>query len=506
MEKTDEHEVITLDETSTASDSSLGNNSKRKAEDDSECIVESVQERKRFCHGEETNSLTDSPIMTVAFQSEDISRKYSKDITDFISQLTKSEIATSVEKDGKPCLEFFADPEEQRDAANSQAAGNQQTDSAPQYEQMFTGVVGGRGEVKNKAETKPKNVCFNCEGDHMIAECQLPRDGARIAKNRSAHVSKNPVYSRYHEEADQRYGHLAPGSLSDGLREALGLEDLELPLHIYRMRVQGYPPGWLRSARLQRSNISVHHEPAPESAKEDGKPSEKEEEHYDLTKLISYPGFNVDCPNGFPVDPRRHAYPPMSRYWSLRAMKRRLRRAPAARRAGLQRERPADLPSSVREKPTTNGEGPEPTDAAAGTTGNGDREGSPSLETLEEQRRALLDSLETPAADGEEGELEDDEEEVEEMEEQEQVSELVHAPPAACSTPQAPVLTPGASRRRELGTPVAAASPHIVYDAEKWSAGITEHIPYENLPGATGAWDRMSSLMKKVRDHLTGKK
>ena len=132
------------------------------------------------------------------------------------------------------------------------------------------------------------------------------------------------------------------------------------------------------------------------------------------------------------------------------------------------------------------------------------QEGSPSLETLEEQRRALLDSLETPAADGEEGELDDDEEE-EEAAEPEKVSELVHAPPAASSTPQTPVLTPGASRRRELGTPVAAASPHVVYDAQKWSAGITEHIPYENLPGATGAWDRMSSLMKKVRGQLTGK-
>ena len=81
----------------------------------------------------------------------------------------------------------------------------------------------------------------------------------------------------------------------------------------------------------------------------------------------------------------------------------------------------------------------------------------------------------------------------------------MHAPPAASSTPQTPVLTPGASRRRELGTPVSAGRAHLVYDAQKWSAGITEHIPYENLPGATGAWDRMSSLVKKVRDHITGK-
>ena len=39
----------------------------------------------------------------------------------------------------------------------------------------------------------------------------------------------------------------------------------------------------------------------------------------------------------------------MQSYWSVRVMKRRLRRAPAARRTELQRQRPADLPSSARE-------------------------------------------------------------------------------------------------------------------------------------------------------------
>ena len=68
-------------------------------------------------------------------------------------------------------------------------------------------------------------------------------------------------YNRYHEETEQKFGHLEPGRISDGLREALGLRADALPLHTYRMRALGYPPGWLRAARLQRSNIAVHHAP-----------------------------------------------------------------------------------------------------------------------------------------------------------------------------------------------------------------------------------------------------
>lgn len=36
---------------------------------------------------------------------------------------------------------------------------------------------------------------------------------------------------------------------SDALREALGLKPHQLPIHIYRMRVLGYPPGWMEEAK-----------------------------------------------------------------------------------------------------------------------------------------------------------------------------------------------------------------------------------------------------------------
>ena len=67
-------------------------------------------------------------------------RRYSKDITDFIVQLTKSEIATSVKKNGKPCLEFYTGTEEVEKADGSQSASTcQQSNSvreSPQYDQV----------------------------------------------------------------------------------------------------------------------------------------------------------------------------------------------------------------------------------------------------------------------------------------------------------------------------------------------------------------------------------
>lgn len=46
----------------------------------------------------------------------------------------------------------------------------------------------------------------------------------------------------------------APGEISKNLQHALGIGPEQLPLHIYKMRQFGYPPGWLEFAK--RRNIS----------------------------------------------------------------------------------------------------------------------------------------------------------------------------------------------------------------------------------------------------------
>lgn len=58
-------------------------------------------------------------------------------------------------------------------------------------------------------------------------------------------------------EDEQRFGHMVPGRISGRLRDALGLKRFELPMHIYKMRVLGYPPAWLEEARISHSGISL---------------------------------------------------------------------------------------------------------------------------------------------------------------------------------------------------------------------------------------------------------
>ncbi|KAA3673593.1 zinc finger CCHC domain-containing protein 8 [Paragonimus westermani] len=87
---------------------------------------------------------------------------------------------------------------------------------------------------------------------------------------------------RYHEAGD--FSKFRPGRLSDELREALNLAKHELPLHVYRMRTLGYPPGWLRKARVG-GELTMFDSVAALA--------ENAEVSYNREALIDYPGFNA---------------------------------------------------------------------------------------------------------------------------------------------------------------------------------------------------------------------
>ena len=63
---------------------------------------------------------------------------------------------------------------------------------------------------------------------------------------------------RYHEDCENKYGQYQPGKISDNLRHALGLRPNQLPLYIYRMRVLGYPPGWLKEAEVHQADVKMY--------------------------------------------------------------------------------------------------------------------------------------------------------------------------------------------------------------------------------------------------------
>lgn len=62
---------------------------------------------------------------------------------------------------------------------------------------------------------------------------------------------------RYHTDNEQKFHHLKPGFLSRRLRRALGLNENQLPRHIYNMHLLGYPPGWLEEAKVVHSGITL---------------------------------------------------------------------------------------------------------------------------------------------------------------------------------------------------------------------------------------------------------
>lgn len=106
---------------------------------------------------------------------------------------------------------------------------------------------------------KPKmGNCWNCGGDHTMKDCKEKRDPAAINRAKQSFIQKNKT-ERYHLEAEQKYSHLVPGQLSDNLRQALGLRSRELPLFIYKMRLYGYPQGWLEEAKINHSGLSLFH-------------------------------------------------------------------------------------------------------------------------------------------------------------------------------------------------------------------------------------------------------
>ncbi|KAL6618134.1 hypothetical protein U3516DRAFT_825683 [Neocallimastix sp. 'constans'] len=110
-------------------------------------------------------------------------------------------------------------------------------------------IVLGEENKKDPFE-KEKFGCFNCRSIyHELNDCPLPRNPEEIKKNRALfkELCNANGNARYHEiiAEEEIYSKFKPGEISDTLREALGLEEDEVPLYVQRMDIFGYPPGYL---------------------------------------------------------------------------------------------------------------------------------------------------------------------------------------------------------------------------------------------------------------------
>ena len=161
-------------------------------------------------------------------------------------------------------------------------------------------------EEKNDSKRRVKgNSCWNCDkDDHSIKDCKEPRNPSKISKNRREFLKNQPASNvRYHIEEAQKFSHLTPGLPSKKLRSALGLKDDQIPSYIYRMRELGYPPGWLKQAEISHSNVALFVEKdsiLPDYGDEDGEIADSEDKkQYDVSKLQTWPGFNVEMSSEF---------------------------------------------------------------------------------------------------------------------------------------------------------------------------------------------------------------
>ena len=179
----------------------------------------------------------------------------------------------------------------------------------PEYTTLYRDLLGpDAAEDTQKIEAAKKrmaNVCFNCGGgDHAIKDCKLPRNPKEINKRKDEFNKQfggmrrgGPQLRLF--EASGQYGNnkkfagLKPGIISDNLKAAIGLRESSLPPWIYRMRKQGYPPGWLKEAEVNESGVAVKEEGELNELNHIELTSSKQIlTGFDANKLIDFPGFN----------------------------------------------------------------------------------------------------------------------------------------------------------------------------------------------------------------------
>jgi len=177
-------------------------------------------------------------------------------------------------------------------------------ESTPSYRKSFGKTISGDKEqdeiaLRKSATSTPRNnsICFNCDkNDHQLRDCPEPRNGKKISRARLEFTKKNEL--RYHDEENE-FSQMVPGTISDDLRTALGINEHEIPLYVYRMRLFGYPPAWFEEAKVPSSGLSMFVEKNMkqlESDDEEGA-AETEKFKYDVQKIFDYPGFNVPVPS-----------------------------------------------------------------------------------------------------------------------------------------------------------------------------------------------------------------
>uniref|UniRef100_T1ITY7 PSP proline-rich domain-containing protein n=1 Tax=Strigamia maritima TaxID=126957 RepID=T1ITY7_STRMM len=444
----------------------------------------------------------DDPVITIHFRTNEYAIKYKKQIENYVKNLIKQESEEEITEIKHPSdVPFFID--------NKARSSKHKSRKYPIYEKEITDVM--TDEVVVAAEKvpddKPRNSCFNCCGDHLLHECPKPIDRQQIMINRKGFFNKfGGRQSRYHADLESQNAKFRPGVISQELQRALNLGENQLPIHIYRMRVLGYPPGWLSDAKVESSGITMFdaHGKAVAAADEveEGEVADGSiRVQFDPGRLVEYPGFNTYPQSGVVDDFEALGFPPIQEHHLKSTFIRRMKppqATPFKRKcetelAGNHKKPRIEVDMDIDETapeetnflPTEDEEISNPCSPIAVSI---DEDGlssenapecprapSPSLEELEKQKNQLMEQLDS--AD----------------------SCTSQSTSSTCTLVTSPQVTH--SKCVSLGTPIPeASSPYSnLPDASKFSATITEHLNFENLPDTTGNFDKMKVLLAKIR-------
>ncbi|XP_019894224.1 zinc finger CCHC domain-containing protein 8 homolog [Musca domestica] len=403
-------------------------------------------------------------------------------------------------------------------------------------------------EEKNMKASKTNN-CFNCgEADHNIRECPMPHNMKRI-KAAKKNFSKT---ERYHVDVEQRFAHLRPGNISDKLREAMGLRKGELPFFFYRMRVLGYPPGWLEDAKVEHSGINLFNSDGSKilNSDEDDGDVDTNTHKYNVSKIIDFPGFNQDPGENFFDDYKYHNVPPMNKNQFKEEFVKTLGDNVVK---GYKRKKLKDFPKSNADdsgndfnhiqisdmeiedvesaenvefvRPPPPAEPPQSTEdipppppplppsspvTKALTSPNSPD--SPSLDELEVRKNQLLKELDTSVIEIDDSLVDeiialDNSMEQEEKQSSptqkntdpgEQTSQTNEDSKDSCKSSE--TANNDNIDKTYMGTPVLKFSPYdSLPNGENFKVGVSDVINFENLPDSTGKYENMKELIKKVR-------
>ncbi|KAL5288590.1 ZCCHC8 family protein [Megaselia abdita] len=328
----------------------------------------------------------------------------------------------------------------------------------PSYKRCWKDVYNGLDETPapendaalNKANNP--NVCFNCSSaDHSIKDCPEEKDIDRIRKAKKLMMSKKDFHklTRYHVDANQAYADLQPGKISSELSKALGLKKKELPSFFFRMRLFGYPEGWLKAAEIQDSGITMI------TGNGETKSTGDDSIRYDESKIISYPGFN-ECPG--------KDYHDDFKYFNVPKWEKKFSRETFIENLGEKVVQSTNVPKRAKMEFPVNHE---------------------DHENIEEASEA-----ETTVK--EEGEQNDEENPASPSPTTDNNEEL----------PQTPASNK-ASISIDFGTPLLKFSPYDnLPPGSNFQVGVSDVINFENLPDSTGTYEKMEKIIKKVRTEV----